>query len=276
MNLILLECVFMNLQNNLFNIEYITGNKFKNFCHYYFDGKELIFNKAYNDNDILNIFIKTDYIDLFFEKFKSNSKIIIFTHNSDYSINFNHIKYLNMPNIIAWYAQNIDVVHAKLRSIPIGIANEEWDHGNINILETIRNKNYEKSNLIYANFNAGTNLNERNFCISNLNKQNISISEPLEFKKYLSNLGKSYFSISPNGNGIDCHKTWESLYLKTIPIVTKSINSLQYRHMPIIILDDWSKFNISNFSIKLYHEIWHDFDLNTLNFSNYISSILNI
>jgi hypothetical protein len=256
-------------------MEYITGNKFKNFCHCYFDGSQLIFNRIYNKNEILTIFIKTDFIDIFFANWKFDCKIIIFTHNSDYSINYNHIKYLNIPNVIAWYAQNIDVVHSKLQSIPIGIANEEWEHGNVNILDEVRNQNHIKSNLIYANFNPNTNLNERNHCITHLNKQNISISEPLEFKKYLSNLSKSYFSISPNGNGIDCHKTWESLYLKTIPIVTKSINSLQYRHLPIIILNDWSEFNISDFSIEFYHKLWYDFDINQLNFSNYVSSILH-
>jgi hypothetical protein len=265
----------MNLKNNSSNIEYITGNKFKNFCHYYFDGKDLIFNKPHNDNHVLNIFIKTDFIDLFFQSYDFNHKVIIFTHNSDYGIDFNHIKYLDNPNIVSWYAQNINTVHPKLKSIPIGIANEEWPHGDINTFESIRIKNLEKTNLIYANFNTYTNLNERNHCVNYLNKQNILVSPSLKFDKYLSNLSKSYFSISPNGNGVDCHKTWESLYLKTIPILTKSINSLQYRNLPIIILDDWRDFDISNFSIELYHSLWYNFDIKKLNFSNYVSSILH-
>lgn len=254
-------------------MEYITGNKFKNYCHYHFDGK-LIFNKFCSDSEILRIFIKTDFIDLFFKDFKFNQPIIIFTHNSDYGINLNHIKYLDISNVIAWYAQNIDVIHPKLKSIPIGIANEEWPHGDITALELIRSKNSEKTDLIYANFNACTNFNERNHCINCLNKQNISMSPPLAFDKYLLNLSKSYFSISPNGNGVDCHKTWESLYLKTIPILTKSNNSLQYKDFPIIIIDNWSDFNISDFSIELYHSLWYNFDINKLNFSNYVSSIL--
>lgn len=264
----------MNSKNNLSHIDYITGNKFKNFCHYYFDGNNLICNKSYNNNDILNIFIKTDFIDLFFENFQFNRKIIIFTHNSDYSINANHIKYLNIKNIIAWYGQNINIIHPKLKSIPIGIANEEWLHGDINTINSIHNKNFEKINLIYANFNVNTNFNERNFCKNCLAKHNITLSEPLIFDKYLLNLAQSYFSISPNGNGIDCHKTWESLYLKTIPIVTKSINSIQYSHFPIIILNSWNEFNPKDFSIDLYNDMCYNIDFDQLNFTNYVSSLL--
>jgi hypothetical protein len=255
-------------------MEYITGNKFKNFCNYFFEGADLVLNRKIKDNEIIKILIKTDFIDLFFSKFTFNCPIIIFTHNSDYGINLNHIKYLNIPNVISWYAQNIDIFHEKLKSIPIGIANEEWQHGDIAVLESVRNKDYEKINLIYANFNPNTNFNERNHCINCLKNENIKIAETVNFEKYLSNLSQSYFSISPNGNGIDCHKTWESLYLKTIPIVTKSINSLQYKELPIIIIDDWNDFYIDDFSIELYNSLWYNFDINKLNFSNYISSII--
>lgn len=256
-------------------MDYITGNKFKNFCNYYFNGKNLVFNKQCENGDILKIFVKTDFIDLFFENFVFDVPFIIFTHNSDYGINSNHIKYLDIPNLVYWYGQNIDIVHSKLKSIPIGIANEEWPHGDISVLELIKSQNNKKTNLVYANFNCYTNPIERNHCVNCLNNQNIIISPILEFKNYLLNLSQSYFSISPNGNGVDCHKTWESLYLKTIPIVTKSTNSLQYKDLPIVIIDDWSDLNINDFSIEKYHSLWYNFDINNINFTNYVKSILH-
>lgn len=256
-------------------MEYITGNKFKKFCNYYFEGGDLILNKPADNNEIVKIFIKTDFIDLFFNKFNFNYKFIIFTHNSDYGINSNHLKYLNTPNVVSWYAQNIDIIHPKLKSIPIGIANEEWPHGDISTIESVRSENLEKNNLIYANFNIYTNINERSRCVDFLNKNNIKISPPTQFKQYLQDLSVSYFSISPNGNGVDCHKTWESLYLKTIPIVTKSTNSLQYKNLPLVIIDDWSDFSIHDFNIELYNSLWYNVDINELNFTNYVSSILH-
>ena len=43
----------------------------------------------------------------------------------------------------------------------------------------------------------------------------------LQFSDYIKELSSCYFCLSPNGNGIDCHKHWECLYLGVIPIVTK-------------------------------------------------------
>ena len=59
----------------------------------------------------------------------------------------------------------------------------------------------------------------------------------LDFPPYLKELGESYFVLSPNGNGVDCHKHWESLYLRTIPIVTKSRNMEFYKDLPFLVID---------------------------------------
>jgi hypothetical protein len=86
----------------------------------------------------------------------------------------------------------------------------------------------------------------------------------------LEELGKSYFVVSPNGNGVDCHKTWEALYLKTIPIVTKSINVDFYLDYPIIVIDSWSDFDPSKYTIELYDKTWKDFEINKLSFNEQI------
>ena len=39
----------------------------------------------------------------------------------------------------------------------------------------------------------------------------------------MSELSSYKFALSPEGNGIDCHRTWECLYLGVIPIVKKSV-----------------------------------------------------
>lgn len=49
------------------------------------------------------------------------------------------------------------------------------------------------------------------------------------------------FEASPQGNGIDCHRTWEALLFKTIPIVkTSSIDSV-FEDLPVAIVEDWSE-----------------------------------
>ena len=51
------------------------------------------------------------------------------------------------------------------------------------------------------------------------------------------------FVLSPHGNGLDCHRTWEALILGCIPIVrTSPIDSL-YEGLPVLIVNDWNNIN---------------------------------
>jgi hypothetical protein len=47
------------------------------------------------------------------------------------------------------------------------------------------------------------------------------------------------FEISPHGNGLDCHRTWEALLLKCIPIVKSSSLDSMYAGLPVAIVEDW-------------------------------------
>jgi hypothetical protein len=51
------------------------------------------------------------------------------------------------------------------------------------------------------------------------------------------------FVISPHGNGLDCHRTWEALVLGCIPIVKKSEIDDLYEDLPVIIVNNWSDLN---------------------------------
>ena len=48
------------------------------------------------------------------------------------------------------------------------------------------------------------------------------------------------FWLSPRGNGIDCHRTWEALYLDIIPVVWNSTLNSLFIDLPVIILNEWS------------------------------------
>jgi|688.fasta_scaffold18544_7 hypothetical protein len=250
-------------------IDFITGNKFKNLCHYSFD--EFGFVKHIEpDGEKLKIFVKIDLVSIFFDLWNGGEFILV-THNGDTEINSNFIIYLSHPNLIEWYGQNVNINHPKLKSIPIGIANETWEHGNEKIFLKVIEENYEKDTMVYANFDVNTNSTERNKCIKGITKNGVNISDRKPFKKFLEEISKSYFVVSPNGNGIDCHKTWESIYLGSIPIVTDSINIKFYKDLPIYVINDWSDFTIGDFSESLYKKIWGNFDREKLNIRKYVN-----
>tara|TARA_R110002167_G_scaffold62693_1_gene177032 strand:- start:170 stop:1000 length:831 start_codon:yes stop_codon:yes gene_type:complete len=253
-------------------MNFICGNEFKALCDFSFDEEGIKENK--NKNQIFKeplVFIKTDYIFDAIEKVADKPTRII-THNSDLCIDEKYIPLLDSKNIIHWYAQNISINHAKLSPIPIGIANPKWPHGNKQTLKEVINKNNKKTNLVYANFTVSTNPTERNLCLEAVKRNGIDFVQGLPFDEYLDDLSRSMFSISPNGNGIDCHKTWESLYLKNIPIVTRSINSEQYSDLPILIIDKWSDLDILNLNEDLYKSKIKNFNRSYLNIEKFIKN----
>jgi hypothetical protein len=251
-------------------MDYITGNKFKKKCHHSYDEHGYLIHSEPIDNEILKIFVKTDYIHNFFNR-KIETPYILFTHNSDLPIDDSYLQYLDNKKLVKWYGQNIMTKHSKLFSIPIGIANEIWEHGNEKVFNEVIEKKLQKERLIYVNFDTKTNPPERNYCLNEIRNNGLDMSNKLPFKKYLEELSKSYFVVSPNGNGVDCHKTWEALYVNTIPIVTKSINIDFYHIYPMIVIDDWSKFDLNNFNVELYNKTWESFNSKKLNINNFIN-----
>ena len=249
-------------------MQLITGNKFKLMSDFIYDEKGLKKNEIVFNREEIIYFVKTDLIHNFFKYYKPSTKFILITHNSDLPITDHLIPYIEDENLIAWFGQNICVNHNKLFSIPIGIANEIWPHGNENDMFDIILQKTEKNKLIHCSFDISTNFIERSKCVESMNKNNLKMDNREEFKHYLNSLSKSFFSLSPNGNGIDCHKLWECLYLKTIPVVTKSINVEFYKDLPIFIIDSWSDFNINDLSEDLYKKIInsHSYDKIDINF----------
>jgi len=49
------------------------------------------------------------------------------------------------------------------------------------------------------------------------------------------------FIVSPEGNGKDCHRTWEALYMGSFPIVIKHFMYDEWCDLPIIQVEDYSK-----------------------------------
>jgi hypothetical protein len=252
-------------------MSYITGNKFKLISDYIFE--EGGFRKTDVNNEIPIYFVKIDLIDRFFNEYKPNFPYKIITHNGDLPVEENHVKYTDDKNLISWYGQNINTISPKIKSIPIGIANEIWAHGNENTLTTIIEENNKKSNLLYCNFDIKTNIKGRTHCLDFITKNNLKMSERQDFPNYLRSLSKSFFSLSPNGNGVDCHRTWESLYLKTIPIVTKNTNIEFYTDLPIYIIDNWNELEMETLNENLYNKIISKYSIDKLNIEYYYNQI---
>ena len=189
------------------------------------------------------------------------NEFILVTHNSDGEIyecdEINDI--LNYNKLLKWYAQNTRMDHAKLVFTPIGIANSQWPHGN---LDNFRPENLRpKTKGVYFNFNVYTNLHKRMYCFNRL-KHKLEWLNEVPPDENIRRLSEYEFCVCPEGNGVDTHRLWEALYVKTIPIVIRSdfTDILLNNNIPLVVLDDWSKldehaldyskYNLDNNSIR--------------------------
>jgi len=152
--------------------------------------------------------------------------VVLITHNSDVSIT-------DIPiwpkNLIHWFSQNVEVVHDKLTPIPIGLERKRWfpELKKQETLREIMNIHYRKENLVYINFSTSTNPYRKEIIDSYRGKSWVTIQEDkISYKEYLEQIKKHYYVLSPEGNGIDCHRHWETLYCGSIPITQLSLTTL--------------------------------------------------
>lgn len=227
---------------------FISGDTFRAYAHHIFDETthELDPTKV-NAGDI--IFVKTDweYLERFFRDYHPfiSNPYILLTHNSDHSAPGPFRPYLEDPKLLAWCAQNIEgEKHQKLHPIPIGIANKCWQHGRPEIFAAYlsRAHNKERQYLCYINFHPSTYPVERSYVWDLFSQQPwCTLSPPTkQMSDYLQDLSKAKFVISPRGNGLDCHRTWEALLMGAIPVVRSSSLDPLFADLPVLIIQDWN------------------------------------
>ena len=255
--------------------ELIQGEKFT-----YLDNG---FNVFYRDTHEVNDFFKNP----------PNEKFILISHNSDGKIKKDNIRtndgssnaadISNIPkNLVKWFAQNVCVDHEKVFSIPIGLENSKW-FTNLNKKEKIIKKQIEKKeykNLLYICHNIQTNISERKEPYEIFKDKTWTTLEygvnGNNFDSYLNNLHSHKFILCPEGNGTDTHRTWESLYVGSIPIEKRNYNNRFYNDLPICFVDEWSDIT-EEFLNKEYERIVNtDWNLEKLKFHYWSDKIKNI
>lgn len=259
----------------------VTGEIIQQMCDVYFGFKEDFdynpiikqqTNKHFNLNNLNKAINNPYYIFCYTHRVKELSKKIhlfknnfaLVTHNSDGEIRYEPeiLNILNCPKLDKWYSQNICIENPKLHFLPIGIANSMWPHGNINMYnsEITLHNSLTKSKNIYFNFNIDTNKSKRLSCFNSL-RNKLAWLDNISPPENIVRLSQHKFCICPEGNGVDTHRLWEALYLKTVPIVIRSefTNILQKNNIPLVILNSWSELDETKLN-------YNDYDFNNSEF----------
>jgi hypothetical protein len=240
---------------------YVSGDTFRAHADFIFDEtQQNITPGQVKDGNV--IFIKTDMLPEFFSKIHPHiqARYILVTHNSDYPAPGPFANMLDDSKIIAWFAQNVEGrSHNKLHPIPIGLANRYWAHGDTNVLGKAREllPKITRKHLLYVNFAIQNRPDERGHLYNMFfDKAFCLVSGPKALYTYFTELTTVLFVLSPRGSGLDCHRTWEALYMGAIPIVKSSACDSMYDGLPVLIVHDWAQVT-EDFLKAKYEEMSH-------------------
>jgi hypothetical protein len=200
---------------------------------------------------------------------------VLITHNSDHGITIEDLDSLNHPSLLYWYAQNCEFSHAKLRALPIGLANSQWGEGRIQEIFQATHR-CKKTKMLYVNFSASTHTGRQAIIDVISAVPGVTLGEPVSFERYVEQMAEHKFCLCPRGNGIDTHRFWEAQYLNTIPIVLKRDWTAAYSNLPILLIDAWEDLLTINLE-KAYIRISNmNFDRSSLDLNSYRKQLQNI
>jgi hypothetical protein len=192
------------------------------------------------------VFLNLDYFQQFYNVLLNSAfpikKFILITHNSDRSFTNHHFSLIE-KYVYRIYAINNECNNIKVVTIPIAFQDYPQNHFRLILEKSLKRNKVEKTNLLYMNFNIGTNPQKRQPCFDIFNsydwvtkKQNVSKEE------FMNDVLLSKYVLSPEGTGIDCHRIYEAIICGTIPIIKKSNTEMDkfYKKLPVMLIDDWN------------------------------------
>ncbi len=274
-------------------IEYINGYKFARMSDYVFS--EVLTNKQFqeiNPKNIEIIYSNNSHVCYQRKQLNISDGDTVFCVNSSLELLFHHVKGENLKNLTLitsqtddkiskknikklpkqfsrWYSINVDCTDPQLISIPLGLSNGydknlDLDDNLINI--DLNSFTKRKENLLYLSFEDNTNIRNRSGLKNYFSQFKWAkiLYKKNEILEYENDLRISNFVLCPQGNGIDTHRIWETLYCGSIPIIEDHIGFNQFKNLPIMFVDDFYK--ISEKSLENFLDTLQVNDLDMIDF----------
>jgi hypothetical protein len=224
-----------------------------------FDGMSV-----YVCSDLLSFFV-TDILP------KINNRFVLVSGDSDMCVPKEALSYeqfnllINSHFLLKWFLQNTQVQNnPKMIQMPIGLdfhtisnnPSHGWKLPNeshfpgaqelvlANIKETSK-PFYDRIPKIYVNFSkTNDRFGDRVNSVKNISKDLMVFNDNFTKRTINWQIMSTYtFVLSPFGNGMDCHRTWEALCLGCIPIVRAPNFRKMFENLPVLIVDNWTEVN---------------------------------
>ena len=193
------------------------------------------------DRDYVNaLMARSDLLDLC-SNF-TQMKFIIFTNLEDTPID----DQIRVPdNVLCISAVNAIAYGDKVIPAPYGVQ-RRMNQSDDRIEKLIDSMEYVPSNprgLLYVSHNESSNAKRLGIKSLFYDKDWAEVNEQrVPYNVFLYNLSGSKFMICPVGNAIDCHRNWEVIYMRRVPVMTRDpyLEEL-YKDYPVLFVDDYSQ-----------------------------------
>ena len=207
-------------------------------------------------------------------------KFIIFTNLEDTPIDediFDSIP----DNVLCISAINAIEYGGKVVPAPYGIQRRmtpQDDH-----IERLENAmktvvSASESKLLYVNHN--DNSHPERLGIKDLFRDEYwaNVDEKrVDYYHFLLNLANHKFIVCPRGNAIDCHRNWEVLYMRRVPVMKTDPYLLElYKDLPVLWVNDYKDIDEELLKVNNYlYEEAQTMDLSRLTLPTFFDKIVS-
>jgi hypothetical protein len=173
---------------------------------------------------------------------------VLICHNGDRPQIDRDVTKLLDDKVAHFFAQDVLEEHPKVTPIPIGLENKHYHVAGVTELfdkmrARIKARPPLRKNRIFFNFSVNTNPAERVAAREYFLKHPLMETAPkfLSPRRHNHLLMTYKFVASPPGNAIESCRTWEALYLGTVPITKDyaSFKSFASTGLPMWVVSDW-------------------------------------
>ncbi len=170
-------------------------------------------------------------------------KFIIFTNLEDTPID-EHIFDVIPENVLCISAVNAIANGGKVVPAPYGVQRKMTPQDNRieNLIEYMGFPEPSEFNLLYVSHNENSHSDRVGIKSLFVDKKwAIVDKQRVEYGDFLSNLRRCKFMLCPRGCAIDCHRNWEVLYMRRVPVMKRHpyLETL-FKNYPVLFVDNYA------------------------------------
>ena len=206
-------------------------------------------------------------------------KFIIFTNLEDTPID-EYIFDCIPDNVLCISAVNAISHGGKVIPAPYGLQRKMnlSDNRIDDIKNSMKHLSKNPPGLLYVSHNEGSNIERIGIKELFYNKEWVEVhNKRVPYSVFLYNLSQSKFMICPRGNAIDCHRNWEVIYMRRVPIMKRHpYLEVLFKEYPILFVNEYSEITKELLEKNDYlFEQSQEMDLTSLTLSSFFDKIVN-